>query len=190
MTELLFKPRSDFSHHICYISQTTTALWVADITGALMNFGAFGDSFYHCTLTGLQQFGANRAGCVSEAVADKDSIVVGVFLMHPFAQIGFREGLRAVIGKIDNWAVGGSAEEIVVLGLNLVEGHGQQCFDRLRTHLFPPLAASWAKFNLFGCWPLDNASGGCTAICLLRCHSICPLPHPTRQCVALATGHK
>jgi hypothetical protein len=72
--------------------------------------------------------------------------------------------LHAAIGKVDGRAVGGGAEEIVTIGLNLVERHGQQRLDRRHAHLFAFFAASWAALALYGYWLLDGASGRRTAI--------------------------
>lgn len=150
------------------IAQTTTTLGVANFAGALMKLSALRYRLHYRALTGGQQFHANRAGCVVEAIADKDILVIGVLLMNLLAQVILCEGLFPIIGEVDDGTIFGRAEAIVAIGLNFMERHGKHSLDRLHAHLLPHLATGRAVLNLRCSGLLDFTVRSRAAICALR----------------------
>ena len=118
-----------------HIAQTTTALRVANIAGALAALRTLCHSPNHGALPTVQQFGADRARRMTEAIADEDIIVIWVLLMHQHSQIRFGQRLLAVKREVDDRTVINAAEPIAT-GTNVVQADVDHSLDRLRVHTF------------------------------------------------------
>ena len=85
---------------------------------------------------------------MAEAVADEDTIVVGVLLIHPFAQIALYKDLLAVSGEIDDRTLL-SAAEAIFHQANSCQANRQHGFERLGIHDFSACATAWTSQP---CW--------------------------------------
>ena len=94
------------------VAQTTTALRVSYIAGALSSLNTCRDGRNDTALTCGSQFGPDAARGMSKAVAHKNVIVIGVFLVDAFAQGVLTELLLTISAGIHRGTIWCSAEAV------------------------------------------------------------------------------
>ena len=89
--------------HSLYISQTTTTLGIANLTGALASLNRSSDAADRRTVATDCDLFPEGLGCMAEAVTDKYIVRKRSFLVHALPHVSFGKDLLTIRCKIDDW---------------------------------------------------------------------------------------
>ena len=90
---------------VMYIAQAASALWVANIAGALAGLYGGCDALDNGTPAGCLPFGANAANGMVETITHHYRLVVRPFLVNKLSQLILGKGLPAILSIIDDGAI-------------------------------------------------------------------------------------